>query len=399
MDTELSLSLNDPIAIAVYEQRRAMTSADWLAMTAESEHPIGWWLEQKANNTPFVEAQRTIAIAITESRKLLAQDTLSTAERQDLTNLLRMLAAQEGPLKSKDRIRYFLHHYLPWIHFLKEFLFKNPYGIFITSWLIIAAIGVAMALVHSAWPIIATIVIPLVVSAGLVWGIAIKDDQFVEEYKTRTQLHPTVRFSALLPVIILLWASFLTTSAFGQLPIGMSPTSYLVVSRDNKIQRAITVNSKMVRYPNLWETVVRGDSLMPLPEQKKALTPEFIVPTLTNGKLILVLSSSLKPDTGALVGTNYGALPAERDSLIQKARGVTEVWCNNYQEGVNQGSLIDLLNALESEHYAIQASDATLTWTKEEVVPVEKIVEKTTTTQDKVIINEKQSKEQTLNVP
>jgi hypothetical protein len=383
----------------VYEQRRAMTSEDWLAMTAESDHPIGWWLEQPTSHADFRSAQRAMEIAIATSRTMLEQSTLSTAERLDITNLLRMLAAQEGPLKSKDRIRYFFYHYLPWIGFLKEFLFKNPYGIFIASWLAIATISIVMAFMHGAYPIVATVAIPLMLAAGLVAGIMRKDGVFAEKHERPTRLHPTVRFSAMFPITILLWASFLTTSVFGQLPIGMSQDSWLVVSRDSTVQRTIGVNSSVVRYPNLWETVVRGDSLMPIPEQKKALTPEFAVPSLTNGKLGMVIISSLKPEMGNLIGTNYNALPAERDRLIQEARGVAEVWCNNYQEGVAQGSLIESLNALESEHYLIQASDATLTWTKEEVVAVEKIVEKTTTTQDKVVINEKQQKPQTLNVP
>ncbi|GEM_PF-6568502 len=385
---------DDPVGEAVFAQRSNMTSQDWLGMDVGNSHPLEWWGRQSATVQEYKDAQRAVRVAISKTRNLLQQGTLSTTERDDLTNFLKMVSAQQGPLKTKDRMGYFLHHYVPWLSFIKQLFVGYPYHIFFVSWALILINAIVVAAVYSAWPIFATFAIPLVVTLGLVIGVMVKDQVFTEVDETdKRRLHIVTRFSAMFPIIAILWASFGCISVVGQLPVAMGSDPQLVVSRSGQVHEAITLNSGLVRFPNAWETILRGDALK-APPSVKAKDESYAVSTLPNGKLNLNFTVLPRISVEGLKGSNYDLLFEEQKNLMQKAESSILEWCASYRSTQPNTSLVNALNNLTSDHFAVRANPGKLTWTKEETVPTEKFVDKVTTEKQRVIVEEKVSRPQ-----
>jgi hypothetical protein len=377
---EVTKDLDYILSMAVYEHRTRMDSGDWLEIEAAAFHPLGWWLRQPTQTKEFYQTQIAIRNCLNKAGELLQQGTLTPLERTELEGLLRMLGTWQGPIKKIDHVRYFTHLYFPWAMFAKNLFYGHPYWVFSISWALIFLSAFMTSIYHDAVPILLTFALPLIATLALALSVLYID--------RNPKFHPTTRFWAIMPLTLVLCLSFAGISVIGQLPIGIKEQPQLIVSRDGITRGVITVNTGRVRYPNLWETLLRGDTLQAMPEfSQLENTFRYDIPSLKGGSVGVTITTVLRRTPQEMVGSNYNLLAGERAELRERAKAMMQKWASEYNPERPNPSLLSALNELTSPHFGIKATSGTITWLKETEVLKEETV--TQTIEKKVTVPKK----------
>ncbi len=381
VDTIPDIVNNESITEAVYKKRSGMDAMEQLEMTVVSDNPIEWWINQPGSHPAYENAKKSLKLAFEKTRELKCQDMLSDTERKESDKFITMLAAIKGPVRSKDRLEYYLYafknmlgkflgataksighffeNYVPWSHLLKDLFFNNPFTIYYFSFLGLFILSAIVAGVHSAWPIFLTALIPLVATLIFVIGLHIRD----ENYQPR--LADKVKFLCVFPMTVIMWASVIFSALFGQLPIKQGSAELMVVNRNGTVERFIVPDDKYPRYPNLWETVVRGQTTVPATYGWSG-NIEYKTPNLIGGNGTIAVNITPKEGITELIGKNYSNLIAERTDLYNQAQALTNSWAFQYRKDQENPSLVALINELKSPNYSISVISSVLSY-KEEV--------------------------------
>jgi hypothetical protein len=390
---------NAQLANAVFAERNKLTPREVETMCLSDINVLGWWLQQGASTPEFRAAQKAMNELVLKVATMVETDRdLKPDEAKDLENFLKMLAIQRGIVSKKERLNRSFHDYFPWIFFIKDWVLGHSYLIFFLTWAFIFLNALGLGIKFEAWPIFLTFLIPLVISAVFLLGIASKDGAFKDD-RDKWRLNSRVRLACLTPVILGLWCVYFLISSMGQLAIGLTHEPQLIVSRNSDIQAVITVADRFPRYPSLVEAIIDGDHIVAPPALTLTELKTYPVSDLYSGQLVIEIKTEFTTPVAYLSRQNYQALERERKSLADQANTMAQSWAAGYRVNQDNGQLSTDLNKLKSDNFRVIASPGKLTWVTETIVPKEKEVDKTTTTTTTVTTKEKVTEEEKHVVP